>query len=80
MPELAKRLKARIFLASTSEVYGDPVVHSQTEDYWVYVNPIDPRSRYDEGKRRAETLFFDHLHQDSLDVRVACSFDRVCPL
>src|ERR1019366_7864330 len=60
---LAKRLKAKILQASTSEVYGDPTVHPQTEDYWGNVNPIGPRSCYDEGKRCAETLFFDYWRQ-----------------
>ena len=60
---LAKRLKCRILQASTSEVYGDPAVHPQTEDYWGHVNPIGPRSCYDEGKRCAETLFFDYQRQ-----------------
>jgi len=69
---LAKRLKARIFQASTSEVYGDPVVHPQVESYWGNVNPIGPRSCYDEGKRCAETLFFDYHRQHALDIRVAC--------
>ena len=63
---LAKRLRARILQASTSEVYGDPSVHPQTEDYWGHVNPIGPRSCYDEGKRCAETLFFDYWRQHKL--------------
>src|SRR5271154_1705655 len=63
---LAKRLKCRILQASTSEVYGDPAVHPQTEDYWGHVNPIGPRSCYDEGKRCAETLFFDYHRQHGL--------------
>ena len=63
---LAKRLKCRIFQASTSEVYGDPSVHPQTESYWGNVNPIGPRSCYDEGKRCAETLFFDYYREHGL--------------
>ena len=63
---LAKRVKAKILQASTSEVYGDPNVHPQTEDYWGHVNPIGPRSCYDEGKRCAETLFFDYWRQHKL--------------
>jgi len=76
---LAKRLKARIFQASTSEVYGDPSVHPQTEDYWGNVNPIGPRSCYDEGKRCAETLFFDYHRQHGLDIRVARIFNTYGP-
>jgi UDP-glucuronate decarboxylase len=76
---LAKRLKARIFQASTSEVYGDPVIHPQTEDYWGNVNPIGPRSCYDEGKRCAETLFFDYYRQYQLDIRVARIFNTYGP-
>ena len=76
---LAKRLKARIFQASTSEVYGDPAVHPQTESYWGNVNPIGPRSCYDEGKRCAETLFFDYHRQHRLDVRVARIFNTYGP-
>jgi UDP-glucuronate decarboxylase len=76
---LAKRLKARIFQASTSEVYGDPAVHPQTESYWGNVNPIGPRSCYDEGKRCAETLFFDYYRQHKLDVRVARIFNTYGP-
>jgi len=76
---LAKRLKARIFQASTSEVYGDPAVHPQTEAYWGNVNPIGPRSCYDEGKRCAETLFFDYHRQHGLDVRVARIFNTYGP-
>jgi len=72
---LAKRLKARILQASTSEVYGDPSVHPQTEEYWGNVNPIGPRSCYDEGKRCAETLFFDYHRQHKLDIRVARIFN-----
>ena len=76
---LAKRLKARIFQASTSEVYGDPTVHPQTEAYWGNVNPIGPRSCYDEGKRCAETLFFDYHRQYNLDIRVARIFNTYGP-
>jgi len=76
---LAKRLNARIFQASTSEVYGDPTVHPQTEEYWGNVNPIGPRSCYDEGKRCAETLFFDYYRQYNLDIRVARIFNTYGP-
>jgi UDP-glucuronate decarboxylase len=76
---LAKRVKARIFQASTSEVYGDPIVHPQKEDYWGNVNPVGPRSCYDEGKRCAETLFFDYHRQHRLDVRVARIFNTYGP-
>lgn len=76
---LAKRLKARILQGSTSEVYGDPAVHPQTEDYWGNVNPIGPRSCYDEGKRCAETLFFDYHRQYDLDIRVARIFNTYGP-
>ena len=76
---LAKRLKARIFQASTSEVYGDPAVHPQTEDYWGNVNPIGIRSCYDEGKRCAETLFFDYHRQHLLDIRVVRIFNTYGP-
>lgn len=76
---LAKRLRARIFQASTSEVYGDPTVHPQTEAYWGNVNPIGPRSCYDEGKRCAETLFFDYYRQHRLDIRVARIFNTYGP-
>lgn len=76
---LAKRLRARIFQASTSEVYGNPSVHPQTEDYWGNVNPIGPRSCYDEGKRCAETLFFDYHRQYGLDIRVARIFNCYGP-
>jgi UDP-glucuronate decarboxylase len=72
---LAKRLKCRIFQASTSEVYGDPVVHPQPESYWGNVNPIGPRSCYDEGKRCAETLFFDYHKQHHLEIKVARIFN-----
>jgi UDP-glucuronate decarboxylase len=76
---LAKRLRARIFQASTSEVYGDPAVHPQTETYWGNVNPIGTRSCYDEGKRCAETLFFDYHRQHRLDIRVARIFNTYGP-
>ena len=76
---LAKRLRARIFQASTSEVYGDPSVHPQTEDYWGNVNPIGERSCYDEGKRCAETLFFDYHRQHKLDIKVARIFNTYGP-
>lgn len=76
---LAKRLRARIFQASTSEVYGDPSVHPQPESYWGNVNPIGLRSCYDEGKRCAETLFFDYHRQHGLDIRVARIFNTYGP-
>ena len=76
---LAKRLKARIFQASTSEVYGDPEVHPQPEIYWGRVNPIGPRSCYDEGKRCAETLFFDYHRQHNLDIKVVRIFNTYGP-
>jgi UDP-glucuronate decarboxylase len=76
---LAKRLGCRIFQASTSEVYGDPAVHPQSEDYWGNVNPIGPRSCYDEGKRCAETLFFDYHRQMGLNVKVARIFNTYGP-
>jgi len=76
---LAKRVKARIFQASTSEVYGDPSVHPQHESYWGNVNPIGLRSCYDEGKRCAETLFFDYYRQYGLDIRVARLFNTYGP-
>lgn len=76
---LAKRLRAKIFQASTSEVYGDPTVHPQAEDYWGNVNPIGLRSCYDEGKRCAETLFFDYHRQHGLDIRVARIFNTYGP-
>jgi UDP-glucuronate decarboxylase len=80
---LAKRLKCKILQASTSEVYGDPFVHPQKEDYWGNVNPIGPRSCYDEGKRCAETLFFDYYRQHDLGIKVARIFNtygpRMCP-
>ena len=76
---LAKRLGIPILQASTSEVYGDPAVHPQTEDYWGHVNPIGPRSCYDEGKRCAETLFFDYHRQLSLEIKVARIFNTYGP-
>jgi len=76
---LAKRTKARILQASTSEVYGDPEVHPQTEDYWGRVNPIGIRSCYDEGKRCAETLFFDYYRQHNVDIKVARIFNTYGP-
>ena len=76
---LAKRLRATILQASTSEVYGNPEVHPQTEDYWGHVNPIGPRSCYDEGKRCAETLFFDYHRQHNLDIKVVRIFNTYGP-
>ena len=76
---LAKRVRAKILQASTSEVYGDPTVHPQTEDYWGHVNPIGPRSCYDEGKRCAETLFFDYWRQHKLRIKVARIFNTYGP-
>jgi UDP-glucuronate decarboxylase len=76
---LAKRLKCKILQASTSEVYGDPAVHPQGEDYWGHVNPIGPRSCYDEGKRCAETLFFDYHRQHGLAIKVARIFNTYGP-
>ena len=76
---LAKRLKARILQASTSEVYGDPEVHPQTEDYWGRVNPIGIRSCYDEGKRCAETLFFDYHRQHQVEIKVVRIFNTYGP-
>lgn len=76
---LAKRVKAKILQASTSEVYGDPDVHPQTEEYWGHVNPIGPRSCYDEGKRCAETLFFDYWRQHKLRIKVARIFNTYGP-
>jgi UDP-glucuronate decarboxylase len=76
---LAKRVGAKIFQASTSEVYGDPTVHPQAEDYWGNVNPIGPRSCYDEGKRCAETLFFDYHRQHKLAIKVARIFNTYGP-
>ena len=79
MLDLAKRLKCRVFQASTSEIYGDPAVHPQIEDYWGNVNPIGPRSCYDEGKRCAETLFFDYHRQHRLEIKVARIFNTYGP-
>ena len=80
---LAKRLNARVFQASTSEVYGDPEIHPQTEEYWGHVNPIGIRSCYDEGKRCAETLCFDYHRQNRVDIRIVRIFNtygpRMCP-
>lgn len=76
---LAKRIKARILQASTSEVYGDPNVHPQPESYWGHVNPIGPRSCYDEGKRCAETLFFDYFRQHNLKIKVGRIFNTYGP-
>jgi UDP-glucuronate decarboxylase len=76
---LAKRVRAKIFQASTSEVYGDPAVHPQSEAYWGNVNPIGPRSCYDEGKRCAETLFFDYRRQHNLGIKVARIFNTYGP-
>jgi UDP-glucuronate decarboxylase len=76
---LSKRLRAKILQASTSEVYGDPTVHPQTEDYWGHVNPIGSRSCYDEGKRCAETLFFDYWRQHKLCIKVARIFNTYGP-
>src|ERR671912_603880 len=76
---LAKRLGCRILQASTSEVYGDPAVHPQTEEYWGNVNPVGPRSCYDEGKRCAETLFFDYFRQHRLPIKVARIFNTYGP-
>lgn len=76
---LAKRVKARILQASTSEIYGDPEVHPQYESYWGNVNPIGPRSCYDEGKRVAETLFFDYRQQNNVDIRVIRIFNTYGP-
>ena len=76
---LAKRTHARVLQASTSEVYGDPEVHPQTEEYWGRVNPIGPRACYDEGKRCAETLFFDYQRQHGLEIKVARIFNTFGP-
>ena len=76
---LAKRVRARVFLASTSEVYGDPTVHPQDETYWGNVNPIGRRSCYDEGKRCAETLFFDYHRENGVDIRVVRIFNTYGP-
>lgn len=76
---LAKKHKAKILQASTSEVYGDPEIHPQTEKYWGHVNPIGPRACYDEGKRCAETLFFDYYRSHKLDIKVARIFNTYGP-
>ena len=76
---LAKRTKAKILQASTSEIYGDPEIHPQPEQYWGHVNPIGPRSCYDEGKRCAETLFFDYHRQHNLEIRVVRIFNTYGP-
>jgi UDP-glucuronate decarboxylase len=76
---LAKRVKAKILQASTSEVYGDPEIHPQSEDYWGRVNPVGPRSCYDEGKRCVETLFFDYWRQHSVRIKVARIFNTYGP-
>jgi UDP-glucuronate decarboxylase len=76
---LAKRVRARVLQASTSEVYGDPQVHPQPEDYWGHVNPIGKRSCYDEGKRCAETLFFDYHRENKVDIRVVRIFNTYGP-
>ena len=76
---LAKRTRAKILQASTSEVYGDPLVHPQEESYWGHVNPVGPRSCYDEGKRCAETLFFDYHRQHNLRIKVARIFNTYGP-
>jgi UDP-glucuronate decarboxylase len=76
---LAKRVRARILQASTSEIYGDPLVHPQTEDYWGNVNPIGLRSCYDEGKRLAETLMVDYHRQNKVDIRIARIFNTYGP-
>lgn len=76
---LAKRVKARVFQASTSEVYGDPNIHPQPESYWGHVNPIGLRSCYDEGKRAAETLFFDYHRENGVDIRVIRIFNTYGP-
>ncbi len=76
---LAKRVRARVFQASTSEIYGDPRLHPQTEEYWGNVNPIGKRSCYDEGKRVAETLFFDYMRQNKVDIKVARIFNTYGP-
>jgi UDP-glucuronate decarboxylase len=76
---LAKRVKAKILQASTSEIYGNPAIHPQTEDYWGNVNPIGPRSCYDEGKRCAETLYFDYWRQHKLPIKVARIFNTYGP-
>jgi len=77
--ELAQRGKSKIFQASTSEVYGDPLIHPQTENYWGHVNPIGPRACYDEGKRCAETLFFGYHQQHNLQIKIARIFNTYGP-
>jgi UDP-glucuronate decarboxylase len=79
MLDLARRVRAKILQASTSEIYGDPELHPQVEGYWGRVNPIGPRSCYDEGKRCAETLFFDYYRQDSIRIKVARIFNTYGP-
>lgn len=76
---LAKRVNARVLQASTSEVYGDPSIHPQPESYWGNVNPIGPRSCYDEGKRCSETLFMDYHHQNKVDIKIARIFNTYGP-
>ncbi|KAL3941148.1 MAG: hypothetical protein SGARI_000693, partial [Bacillariaceae sp.] len=76
---LAKRVRAKILLTSTSEIYGDPQVHPQSEDYWGNVNPIGPRSCYDEGKRVAETMMYSYKHQNNVDIRIARIFNTFGP-
>lgn len=76
---LAKRLKVKILQASTSEVYGDPEIHPQTEEYWGHVNPIGPRACYDEGKRCAETIFFDYRRQHNMNIKVIRIFNTYGP-
>jgi UDP-glucuronate decarboxylase len=76
---LAKRIKARVLQASTSEVYGDPEIHPQTESYWGHVNPIGVRSCYDEGKRCAETLFMDYHNQNGVDIKIVRIFNTYGP-
>ena len=76
---LAKRVRARVLQASTSEVYGDPEIHPQREEYWGHVNPIGKRSCYDEGKRVAETLFFDYMRQNEVDIKVIRIFNTYGP-
>jgi len=76
---LAKRCKARILHTSTSEVYGDPHIHPQPETYWGHVNSIGPRACYDEGKRCAETLFFDYYRQSQVDIRIVRIFNTYGP-
>src|SRR6201990_2365702 len=79
MLDMAREVRARILIASTSEVYGDPKEHPQREDYWGHVNPIGPRACYDEGKRCAETLFFDYNRQNGLQIKVARIFNTYGP-